>query len=108
MPEAQTATSSAEPAGRPRTDAGQAMWQLAAELCPICRSITGNGLRETLRRLLRQVPLGLHEVPSGAPVFDWSVPKEWNISDAFVKDARLIRYPSENTTHSEAPCAHED
>ena len=67
---------------------GQAMIRLIAELYPICRSITGNGLRETLRLLQRQIPLEMKEVPTGTQVFDWTVPKEWNIRDAYVKNAR--------------------
>ena len=61
---------------------------LIAELYPICRSITGNGLRETLRILQREIPIELREVPSGTPAFDWTVPKEWNIRDAYVKNSR--------------------
>ena len=80
-------TNRAEPA-QPLADAGQAMWQLAADLFPICRSITGEGLRATLRQLQRYIPLELYEVPSGTPVFDWVVPKEWNIRDAYVKNGR--------------------
>jgi aminopeptidase-like protein len=67
---------------------GEAMLGLARELYPICRSITGNGVRETLRRLAVEIPLKLHEVPTGTPVFDWTVPKEWEIRDAYVKNAR--------------------
>lgn len=55
------------------------------ELYPICRSITGDGVRETLRRVGRHIPLTLCEIPTGTQVFDWSVPKEWNIKDAYVK-----------------------
>jgi aminopeptidase-like protein len=67
---------------------GHELHALVAELYPICRSITGNGLRETLRRLHRFVPLTMHEVATGTPVFDWTVPPEWNIQDAFVKNSR--------------------
>ena len=65
---------------------------LSAELIPICRSITGDGLRETLRILAREVPLTIHEVPTGTPAFDWTVPKEWNIRDAYIKgpDGRRV------------------
>ncbi len=67
---------------------GSEMHALIAELYPICRSITGNGLRETLKRLQQFVPLTMHEVPSGTRVFDWTVPPEWNIRDAYVKNSR--------------------
>jgi aminopeptidase-like protein len=66
---------------------GAAMHALAAELYPICRSITGDGVRETLRIVAEGLPLTVHEVPSGTPVLDWSVPREWNIRDAWVKDS---------------------
>jgi len=59
-----------------------------AELYPICRSITGDGVRDTLRRLRRLTPMTLHEVPSGTDAFDWTVPREWNIRDAYIKNAR--------------------
>ena len=67
---------------------GAALYECAAELYPLCRSLTGDGLRETLRRLQRLVPLTLHEVATGTAVFDWTVPKEWNIRDAWVKNTR--------------------
>jgi aminopeptidase-like protein len=67
--------------------AGEAMHRLAADLYPICRSITGNGVRETLRRLQAHIPLTVHEVPSGTRVFDWTVPREWNITDAYIKSS---------------------
>ncbi len=67
---------------------GREMHALIAELYPICRSITGNGLRETLRRTQQYIPLTMHEVPTGTRVFDWTVPPEWNIRDAYVKNSR--------------------
>ena len=67
---------------------GAEMYGLIQELYPICRSITGDGLRETLRRIGARIPLTLHEVPSGTRVFDWAVPKEWNIRDAWIKNDR--------------------
>ncbi|MDA0658339.1 MAG: DUF4910 domain-containing protein [Planctomycetota bacterium] len=68
--------------------AGQRMMRLAEDLFPICRSITGDGVRETLRRIGRCIPLETHEIPSGTQVFDWVVPPEWNIRDAYVADPR--------------------
>ena len=67
---------------------GRGMHALISELYPICRSITGDGVRETLKRLQQRVPLTIHEVPSGTQVFDWTVPREWNIRDAYVKNSR--------------------
>jgi aminopeptidase-like protein len=67
---------------------GEEMHALMARLYPICRSITGNGVRETLRILREHIPLDVREVPSGTPVFDWTVPKEWNIKAAYLSDSR--------------------
>ena len=67
---------------------GRHIYQLMAELYPICRSITGEGFRKTMEILKRHIPLEIHEVPSGTKVFDWTVPKEWNIRDAHVKNSR--------------------
>ena len=59
---------------------GKTMYQLAAKMFPICRSITGNGFRESLEMLREAVPeIQVYEVPTGTTVFDWTVPKEWNI-----------------------------
>lgn len=65
---------------------------LASEIYPICRSITGNGVRETLSILGRHVPLAITEVPTGTTVFDWTIPREWNIRNAYVKgsDGRKV------------------
>lgn len=75
------------------------MHQFVAELYPICRSITGDGLRETLREIGRRVPLDIREVPTGAQVLDWTIPEEWNIRDAYVKDRtgrRVIDFQQHN------------
>jgi aminopeptidase-like protein len=69
-------------------DVGGRMHRLIAELYPICRSITGDGFRQSLRLLQRHVPLEMREVKTGTPVFDWSVPREWNVRDAWVKNSR--------------------
>jgi aminopeptidase-like protein len=80
-------------------EVGRGMCQLISELYPLCRSITGNGLRESLDRLKQFIPLTMHEVPTGTQVFDWTVPKEWNIRDAYVKSAdgkRLVDFHESN------------
>jgi aminopeptidase-like protein len=66
---------------------GQQMYELCKDLYPICRSITGEGVRRTLEILGRYLPLERHEVASGTKVFDWTVPQEWNIRDAYLADA---------------------
>jgi aminopeptidase-like protein len=71
----------------PIFDAGHVIHARIAALYPICRSISGNGVRQTLAALQCEIPLEVHEVPSGTTVFDWTVPPEWNIRDAWVKNA---------------------
>ncbi len=68
-------------------EVGQELHRFAAELYPICRSITGDGIRQTLSLIGGRIPLQTFEVPSGTPVFDWTVPQEWNIRDAYIKDS---------------------
>lgn len=70
----------------PSDELGLRMHSLATELYPLCRSITGDGVRATLQRVSAEIPLALHEVPSGTAVFDWTVPEEWNIRAGWIKD----------------------
>ncbi len=70
---------------------GQDMYRLAKRLFPICRSITGDGVRDTLSILGEIVPLKTYEVPTGTPVFDWTVPQEWNIRGGFIEDENSKR-----------------
>jgi aminopeptidase-like protein len=82
-------------------DVGEKLYQLLEELFPILRSITGNGVRQTLKILQEHVPIEIHEVPSGTKVFDWTVPEEWNISEAYIKDedGNLILDIQQNNLH---------
>ena len=66
---------------------GEAIFALAAEIYPICRSITGDGVRATLAHLGRRIDLEVHEVQTGTEVFDWTIPREWTIRDAYIKNA---------------------
>jgi aminopeptidase-like protein len=68
-------------------EVGLELHRFASDLYPICRSITGNGIRQTLAAIQQRISLQISEVPSGTPVFDWTVPKEWNIRAAYIKDA---------------------
>ena len=76
------------------------MYELAERLFPICRSITGDGVRQTLEILKEEYEdLQVYEVPSGTQVFDWTVPKEWNIRDAYIEDSqgkRIIDFKESN------------
>jgi aminopeptidase-like protein len=65
---------------------GLEAYQRICRLYPICRSITGDGVRETLRVLASEIDIKLVEIASGTPVLDWTIPKEWNIRQAYIKD----------------------
>jgi aminopeptidase-like protein len=68
------------------TGSGERLYALAADIFPICRSITGPGVRQTLDRIEQVTPLARTEVPSGEQVLDWTVPAEWAIRDAWIKN----------------------
>lgn len=65
---------------------GDELYALAAELYPICRSITGPGVRQTLEVLARHVDIQRRWIASGEPVLDWTVPPEWSIAGGFIRD----------------------
>ena len=78
---------------------GEEIFALAAEIYPICRSITGDGVRTTLDHLLRHIALEVYEVPTGTQVFDWTIPREWTVRDAYIKNAageRVVDFRSCN------------
>ncbi len=81
--------------------AGGAIHDRMAELFPICRSISGDGLRTTLRLIERDVPLEIVETPTGAQVLDWSVPNEWNIRAAWIEapDGRRVVDLADSNLH---------
>jgi len=68
------------------SEIGREAYETIRKLYPISRSITGEGVRTTLRTIQQHIPLEIVEVPSGTQVFDWTVPPEWNIKDAYVKN----------------------
>src|SRR5262245_49581592 len=67
------------------------IYERVRRLYPICRSITGDGVRQTLGLLGREIDLRIEEVPTGTQVFDWTVPREWNIRDAYIKNNCGVR-----------------
>ncbi len=77
----------AERALPPPATLGAEAMALAERLFPFLRSLTGDGVRDTLRELANVVPLDVTEVPSGTQVFDWEVPPEWNVGEAWIADA---------------------
>lgn len=75
------------------------MYNLLKKLYPLCRSLTGDGVRQTLAILQEHIPLEIKNISSGNQVFDWKVPKEWNIRDAYVKNSkgeRIIDFQKSN------------
>jgi aminopeptidase-like protein len=98
------------PASRPPLDetvsesldfeqAGREIHDRIRRLYPICRSITGNGVRETLRIIAGEIPIDIREVASGTAAFDWQIPREWNIRDAYIKNLageRVVDFNASN------------
>lgn len=75
------------------------IYDLVEKLYPICRSITGDGVRETLSVINNNIPIQIYEVPTGTKVFDWTIPDEWNITEAFIEDLdgnRIIDFNNSN------------
>lgn len=72
----------------PEKDLGKEMYDFMHELYPICRSITGNGVRQTLKIIKSHIPIEISEVSSGTKVFDWTIPKEWDVSSAYIKNSK--------------------
>jgi len=78
---------------------GTEMYDMIVKLYPICRSITGDGVRKTLDIISEQIPLEKYEITTGTEVFDWTIPKEWNIKDAYVKKSngeKIINFQKSN------------
>ena len=78
------------------------LYEFAKKIFPFPRSISGNGVRDTLLAVKELIPeLNIHEVKTGTKVFDWEVPKEWNISDAYIicPDGKKICNFKDNNLH---------
>ena len=79
---------------------GETLYSWAEDLFPICRSITGPGVRETLSYFKEILPnLKIHSVPTGTEVFDWTVPNEWFIQDAYIEDShgnKIVDFANNN------------
>jgi aminopeptidase-like protein len=75
------------------------MKNLLEKLFPINRSLTGDGNRETLRQIQEIIPLEIKEIPSGKEVYDWKIPPEWTIRDAWIKNSsgeKIIDFKKSN------------
>lgn len=75
------------------------MYDFIKRLFPICRSLTGDGVRQTLDIIKEHIPIRIHEVPTGTAVLDWTVPKEWNIRSAYIEDEqgrRIVDFADNN------------
>jgi aminopeptidase-like protein len=78
---------------------GEEIFGFAARIFPICRSITGNGVRRTLREIESHIALEIREIPTGTEVFDWTIPREWNVRDGYIRDgsgAKVVDFAQSN------------
>src|SRR5262245_25531692 len=93
-------SASASLAPSPENEAiGDDIYELATEILPMCRSVNGDGVRRTIDLLAQHIPIQRHELPTGTPIFDWTVPKEWNITDAYITNShgeRVIDFRQSN------------
>jgi aminopeptidase-like protein len=88
-----------EAAGPAAGDIGAELFDLAKAIFPLCRSITGEGVRETIRILSRHLPIEPREVATNTPAFDWTVPREWVVRDAYIEDSagrRIVDFRKSN------------
>jgi aminopeptidase-like protein len=78
---------------------GDKMFRFMEMLYPINRSITGEGVRKTLRLIQKKIDLKIFEIPSDTQVFDWTIPNEWNIQDAYIMNSankKILEYNKSN------------
>lgn len=78
---------------------GEKIFELATRIYPICRSLAGDGVRETLAIIGEHLPLNIHEIPTGIQLYDWQAPQEWVIRDAYIKDSsgnRIVDFARHN------------
>ena len=76
-------------------------WRLVEDLFPLHRAVTGPGVRATLARVAQEIPIEVHEVPTGTPVLDWTVPDEWSVREAWIEgpDGRRFADISHSNLH---------
>ncbi len=85
--------------GKLRGVDGRAIHDLASRLYPLCRSLAGDGVRETLAIIGEHIPLTVHEVPSGTQLYDWKAPQEWTVREAYIADGsgrRVVDFARHN------------
>ena len=83
---------------------GNEIHNFARELWPLNRSLTGEGVRETLKKIKEHLPnLKIHSIPSGTQVFDWTIPKEWKVNSAYIISPSGKKICDFSKIHSSAP-----